>query len=688
MYNISTQLQLPIQIRVEDFAMLSQHAVGPVIEIELDPTQIMNEPQYHEYWKTLFFTQSLDHLDASMIYRKHTFDENGNPTGEVINLKVKQDIIRYANKRGEPRFLIKGPKISHGSYGIVYAGLAKIKLTDFNSPFSYQDYTNNPKYVIKEQNHNNFRPIEKAEAEAKITAKLFDLRGKYPLLSIDQERSFIIQRYIPGKELRAVLWEESFTPSLNTDDLLRLTRLLFKSYKEQMREIINGDVKPENMLFDKTRWGLVLVDTGHAFEAENAASNVSNGGGTELYFAPEYWKERKANKETDTFAIGVTAFQLWNRRQLISEQVEGDCNSTIVSLKSYYKELKEQPTNSKNTLDDLCKKIVSICVAHSTKDTKDELLKAITELSKAINDVDLDTRYACILEKLKIIKSDAMEDRARRYHEEQITVPHDLNPVQTDILKMNLEQMTSPDPQARSVDTGMIEIEKIIFQRKLANTSATRHTALTTAYNKATELNFYINMFGTAPITNLTLTQGERIKSLANHLLSKVEDSPDAINQFVETLDIEAVTNAPHTTKNEVERCIATAIDTYFKLALIFHEIYQKVREKKSTMNPSVLGQKIENRIVGFINSYGDFLFTFDRMVFITKRLEKELSHLQPMYLQFQQQESMSYCNTSSNLHRVTPPQPQPSTDVYSENENANKTSQSALGNKRKVPIG
>lgn len=664
--------------------MLSGHTVEQVIELE--PTEIMNQPQYHAYWQFLFSASNTDHLDSSKIYQKPILDANGNPTEEMTKLRVTKEVIRYANKRGEPRFLIKGEKLGNGGYGTVYKALGKIKLTDFDGVLSYQDYTNNLKYVIKEQIHDELHPIENAEQEAMMSAKLFDLRGKNPVFSHDQKRSFIIQRYIPGKDLRVIIWEESFRPSMNSDDRLRLTRSLFKSYKEQMMDpkIVNRDVKPENTMVNSSGKN-VFIDPGHAFDAA-MATVTQQCGGTPLYYAPEYWRGRIASNATDTFGLGVSLFQLWNKEKLISERVEADFNTAIQALNTYHDHLKVRSKESKFFYGILCKNIAATSTATIKKD---ELLQLIADLAKSPNNVVLSMRRSKILTILNELKFGAMEDRAHRYNEEQIMSPNDMDAGQQATLKMILERTTSPDPNLRSVVSGITEVDQLLFQRKLSRTKASRHAALTTAFTKATEMKIHINQYCTESVVNLTREQGEAIKTNANRLLDEVQDTPSAIGQFVETLDIDAITQAPHNTREIAKQYIATAIDTFFSLASIFSKIHHDIQEKKSEINPSVLGTKIEDRIMGFVKSYGHFSFTFDRMVFITKKLEKELSHLQPMYLQFLQQVSASVCDTSSNFYPSTPPHQ----SFESENGNANltspkkspQTSPSVLGQKRRM---
>ncbi|MFG3180232.1 serine/threonine-protein kinase [[Kitasatospora] papulosa] len=75
------------------------------------------------------------------------------------------------------------------------------------------------------------------------------------------------------------------------------------------REVVHRDLKPENILLLKGRW--CLADFGIARYAEaTTALHTYKGAGSLPYMAPEVWKYQRATSATDTYALGILAYEL------------------------------------------------------------------------------------------------------------------------------------------------------------------------------------------------------------------------------------------------------------------------------------------------------------------------------------------------------------------------------------------
>ncbi|KAI0503380.1 kinase-like domain-containing protein [Xylaria bambusicola] len=87
------------------------------------------------------------------------------------------------------------------------------------------------------------------------------------------------------------------------------------------KEIIHGDLKPANVLYNNDR-GAVLIDFGLSFQVGNSAQ--SRGCGTPWYLPPEYMTSgRVEGPETDIWALGVIMLWLFGYIGLPERTYEG-----------------------------------------------------------------------------------------------------------------------------------------------------------------------------------------------------------------------------------------------------------------------------------------------------------------------------------------------------------------------------
>lgn len=625
--------------------MQTQMPFNPVIE--LNPTLIMSQPQYHPYWHALFMQEEC--IEAGKIYNVRLLNSNEADTKQVVQcVKVTKDIIRYMNKRQEPRFLILGSEIGTGSYAVVYNGLAKIKLSDFEGEITYKDYTNNSKYAVKAQQHDDSHPIQKAIDEATIAKKLFELRAKSPVFNRDQTRSFTIERHANGKELISFMNEEARQSTFTTDHRLKLTWFLLRAFKEQIinPDIVNADVKPDNIKIDENKNSkLVIVDAGFAMHAK-VAKKSKKFCGTPLFTAPEVWANGEVSQLADLFSMGVVIHQLWKQSKLSVERVEDEFDAAIEAMNTYIEDVNSNSSRVKESFTDVRDTVTSTCVKPAMLQS---LLKQITEVSN-MRDVGK-RQIACqkMLKNLKQAKDEAMQDRASRYHEETIDLPKDLSKKHQAQFRLVLKLLTSHNPEDRNIDIGLDQLEQVIFQRKLLTVDTALHSALTLAHNKAIELRKSIEENNQIRILKLDHDDVVEIKDETNQILSEIEDSPEAISQFVETLGIEAVREAKPSTREQVQLRINMLIDDFFNCIANAEKILDDVENDLKSSNPSPLAEKIKCRLAGVNKSYKVFNFTFDRMVFVTEKFEKELAAIAPIYEQFKHAKSASQSGYIAN---------------------------------------
>lgn len=136
------------------------------------------------------------------------------------------------------------------------------------------------------------------------------------------------------------------------------------------RGLVHGDVKPENLMFDKSEKTVKLIDFDTCEPWAPNSRKQTRIQGSPMYIAPEVL-EGKASPQSDLFSVGVILFLLmmgempWSRDlpDLSSDTNVGGASATVVykALRKEIRELdwKEAPWSDHASVADLCKKLLA-----------------------------------------------------------------------------------------------------------------------------------------------------------------------------------------------------------------------------------------------------------------------------------------------------------------------------------------
>ena len=164
--------------------------------------------------------------------------------------------------------------------------------------------------LVKIQNiaHQGVSHLEQIITEATAMGQSAIFHSK-PLV-VDQDKTYIIMKELPGVQLYSMIMDNNLTIQGRYD----LTVELVKALKEQIHDKgwIHRDLKPENIMVYKNgdKFEVYIIDFGFISKINDKPMDCR---GTFPYAAPECYSEmRVKNEKTDIYAFGMILMFLWN----------------------------------------------------------------------------------------------------------------------------------------------------------------------------------------------------------------------------------------------------------------------------------------------------------------------------------------------------------------------------------------
>jgi len=151
-------------------------------------------------------------------------------------------------------------------------------------------------------------------AEARAIAQL-DHQGIVPILEFGRMadgRAYIVEKYIPGEDLRSLLLRKRFKPQEAAALVARVSEALHHCHEQGL---VHRDVKPGNILIDPSGRPL-LTDFGLAQKVSELSVYTARAG-TLLYMSPEQARGEGhlIDRRSDLFSVGVVFYELLTGRR-------------------------------------------------------------------------------------------------------------------------------------------------------------------------------------------------------------------------------------------------------------------------------------------------------------------------------------------------------------------------------------
>ncbi|KTD43233.1 protein kinase family protein [Legionella quateirensis] len=238
--------------------------------------------------------------------------------GEHDQLNLNFRIIKHLSSE-RVRNGIPGPRVRYevmdnevfgaGNFGTFYRCRYTLSIDD-NGELQVKERKPNRVRLIKVQDiiHQGESHLDLIITEATAMGQS-DIFHCKPLV-VDQDKTYIIMKELPGVQLYSLITDNTLTIQERYD----LTVELVKALKVQIHDKgwIHRDLKPENILVYKNgdAFEVYIIDFGFISKINDRPIDCR---GSPPYAAPECYSEiRVKNEETDIFALGMILMFLWN----------------------------------------------------------------------------------------------------------------------------------------------------------------------------------------------------------------------------------------------------------------------------------------------------------------------------------------------------------------------------------------
>jgi serine/threonine protein kinase len=189
---------------------------------------------------------------------------------------------------------------------------------------------------------------------------------------------YLITEYFQGQTLRAWIDARRLTVAQSVNVLRRILEALQFGHE---RQVVHGDVKPENILLDTSAASSDFASTGSvkvtdfgvgiaaaATVTQDAAAKAQPRSGSLAYVAPEQREGAVPDVKSDIYAVGVVLFEMLTGERPSGAELPSELNSQVPSwlddaFKKSYARRDRQFESARAFLDALSRQSVSVSPA-------------------------------------------------------------------------------------------------------------------------------------------------------------------------------------------------------------------------------------------------------------------------------------------------------------------------------------
>ncbi|MGM0369823.1 MAG: serine/threonine-protein kinase [Bacillota bacterium] len=351
----------------------------PIKEIKSKIKTIdLNKFAVNDLFKFIQDEENLRNLELEDIFKVYkTLEKKHEEFG--VEVAVNFEVILYLLDNGFKRgkYVFDNQVYGQGNFGLVFRGL---------------DLTTGEIVICKRytSNRENDEERERFEIEAKILQKL-DLEGVVEGYQYLPKKNEYIAEHIPGQTLNEYLKETKersyeWKKENYSQILLQAAEILDQL---SLEDIAHCDLKPENIMYDKSTGEVNIIDFGSIQTDE-----IKGGFGTIFYASPAQCKiysnprlhnssEHDFTTQDDIYSFGVIMYQMFAGRLPYTDELE---EATLV-LAHQLGQLEEgreytfhAPSTYNQQLDRAVEDIILKCMAVQREDRYYDFYELMTEL--------------------------------------------------------------------------------------------------------------------------------------------------------------------------------------------------------------------------------------------------------------------------------------------------------------------
>jgi len=192
-------------------------------------------------------------------------------------------------------------QLGRGSMGVVYLGVdpkigrkVAIKTLALNQEFESE--------MLEQVKWRFFR---EAEASGRLNHRnivtIYDVGEEHDL-------AFIAMDYLEGSSLESYVHRDALLPVAEVLEICAQVAEGLAYAHDQ--HVIHRDVKPANVIYDRSRHSVKITDFGIACLTDNNRTRTGTILGTPAFMSPEQVSGQPVDGRSDLFALGVTLYQL------------------------------------------------------------------------------------------------------------------------------------------------------------------------------------------------------------------------------------------------------------------------------------------------------------------------------------------------------------------------------------------